>query len=190
MTLPPIVPCARVACEPTIAHASASAVNRSRIAGCAAISACVTSAPSRRPSACLVDRRELVDAVDRDERRRAAAPCPGARRRRGRCRRRPAARRRRAPRAPRRPWSRCAKLATLVARHLAAAPPRRARASSAAARTRCADHLRDRVRDRAGGRDARRLADALRALRARRSACRSRSRRSSISGASEAVTSL
>ncbi len=51
ITLPPIVPCARVACEPTIALASARAVNRSRIAGCAAISACVTSAPRRRPSA-------------------------------------------------------------------------------------------------------------------------------------------
>ena len=31
MTLPPIVPWARVACEPTIAEASASAVKRSRI---------------------------------------------------------------------------------------------------------------------------------------------------------------
>ena len=68
MTLPPIVPCARVACEPTIALASARAVNRVADRGVRAISACVTSAPRRRPSAVLVDRAELGDAVDRDER--------------------------------------------------------------------------------------------------------------------------
>jgi len=51
MRFPPIVPCARVACDPTIALASARAVNRARTSGCAAISACVTSAPRCRASA-------------------------------------------------------------------------------------------------------------------------------------------
>ena len=39
MRLPPIVPCARVAWEPTIAEASASDVKRSRTSGLATISA-------------------------------------------------------------------------------------------------------------------------------------------------------
>ena len=47
--LPPSVPWARVACDPTIVLASASAVKRSRTSGCAAISACVASAPRCSP---------------------------------------------------------------------------------------------------------------------------------------------
>ena len=50
ITLPPIVPFARVACEPTIADASASAVNRERTISLATIASCVTSAPRRRAS--------------------------------------------------------------------------------------------------------------------------------------------
>ena len=49
MTFPPTVPCNRVAREPTIADASASAVSRSRMKGSAAIWAWVTSAPSASP---------------------------------------------------------------------------------------------------------------------------------------------
>jgi hypothetical protein len=54
MTLPPIVPTLRVAWEPTIAEASASAVHVLRTAALAVISACVTSAPSvRSPEASM-----------------------------------------------------------------------------------------------------------------------------------------
>ena len=49
MTLPPIVPCARVACEPTMADASARPVKCSRTTGWATSSRCVTSAPRRSP---------------------------------------------------------------------------------------------------------------------------------------------
>ena len=50
MTFPPIVPLARVACDPTMAEASASPVKRSRTTACDSISSCVTRAPSRRPA--------------------------------------------------------------------------------------------------------------------------------------------
>ena len=50
ITLPPIVPCARVACDPTIAEASARAVNRARISALATMSPWVTSVPSRSPA--------------------------------------------------------------------------------------------------------------------------------------------
>ena len=49
ITLPPIVPCARVAWEPTIAQASASAVKRARTSSFAAISRWLARAPRRRP---------------------------------------------------------------------------------------------------------------------------------------------
>ncbi len=49
ITLPPIVPFARVACEPTIDDASAMPVKRSRITGWATIASCVARAPRRMP---------------------------------------------------------------------------------------------------------------------------------------------
>ena len=68
ITLPPIVPWARVACEPTIADASARAVSRSRTTGWPAIS-CVARRARRgaAPSPIDVDAAQLGDAVDRDE---------------------------------------------------------------------------------------------------------------------------
>ena len=109
MTLPPTVPCALVAWDPTMAEASASAVSRSRTARSAAISSCVTSAPRRS--------RPFVVARPRSSSTRwmatmlsGADSCPAERRRPGRCRPRPGGRRppaRTAPRrgsAPRRAW--------------------------------------------------------------------------------------
>ena len=67
MRLPPIVPWARVACEPTIAEASASAVKRSRTTGWVTSSSWVASAPSRRPPPDPLMPRSAVDGVDRDD---------------------------------------------------------------------------------------------------------------------------
>ncbi len=67
MTLPPMVPLARVACDPTMAEASARPVNRSRITACDSISSCVTRAPRRRPAAGGGDAAQRVDAVDGHE---------------------------------------------------------------------------------------------------------------------------
>ena len=136
----------------------------------------------RRPSSIAA---ELGDAVDRDERVRAAAPCPGARRRRGRCRPRPGARRRRSA------ASASSTVVAVAKRRHAHCPASQTRSGVIGSwRDARPDHLRDRVRDRARRRDARRLADALRALRpgVRRVGLDPVDRRSR--GASEAVTSL
>ena len=160
ITFPPIVPCARVACEPTIALASARAVKRSRIVGVRGdlgVRRERAEDGGRPPSSSIA----WSSASGGSRRaRRGAAPCPAARRRRGRCRPRPAARRRRAPRAPRRGWWRSRTLVTPAAASQTRSGRHRQLADA------LADHLRDRVRDRARRRDARRLADALRALRA------------------------
>ena len=90
ITLPPIVPCARVACEPTIAQASASAVKRG--ADVVARGDLRVARERAEPEASVVERLdavELGDAVDRDDAVRAASTCRSGRRRRGRCRRRP-----------------------------------------------------------------------------------------------------
>ena len=159
MRLPPIVPCARVACEPTIAHASASAVNRSRTASLAAISSWVASAPSRRPPSASA-------------RRRGAPRCGGSRR---------AVRQRRLARAgaddevgaagdrPRAGGDRGDGVLDgggRGERHDAHDPASQTRSGVIGSRVHARpDHLGDRVRDRARRRHARRLADALRALR-------------------------
>ena len=90
ITLPPIVPCARVACEPTIAEASASAVNRSRIDAVREDRPrASTSAPRRRPPSSLDDPSERLDPIDRDDARQRVLALTG--RTPGRSRRRPAA---------------------------------------------------------------------------------------------------
>ena len=182
ITFPPIVPWARVACEPTIALASARAVNRSRTVGCAAISAWVTSAPRPQAPGRVVDRRGAPRRGGSRRARPAAAPCPAVRRRRGRCRRRPGARHPRAPRAPPPPWWR--------SRSSSAAASHTRSGVIGSRRHPAPDDLGDRVRDRArrSGRTAARPRPSSPS--APRSACPSRSSRSSISGASEAVTSL
>ena len=158
--LPPIVPCARVACEPTIAHASVSAVKRARTASLAAISAWLASAPSRRPpsssastpcssamrwiATMLAGSVALPDRAPDDE---VGAACdrPGAGSDRGdgvldR------------GRGGERLHAHDAGLPDAFGCHRQRVHAR-------------PDHLRDRVRDRARGRHARWLADALRALR-------------------------
>ena len=104
ITLPPIVPCARVAWEPTIAQASASAVKRARTS---ALRGDLAMARERAETQASVAERldavELGDAVDRDDAVRERRLARSGRRRRGRCRRRPGGRRLRARRARRRP---------------------------------------------------------------------------------------
>ena len=163
MTLPPIVPWARVACDPTIAEASASAVNRSRIGALARSRSCVTSAPSRRPPSAWAIAAKAVDPVDRHDRVRQrclalsradhqVGPAGHRPRTRPERRERVLHRRRRRERA----------------RH--ASRPLGTRPDALGGHRQPADlpaeHLRDRVGDRARGRDLRRLTDALRAARA------------------------
>ena len=107
ITLPPIVPCARVACEPTIAQASASAVKRARTSvargdlGVARQRAEAEAAVGER-----LDAVQLGDAVDRDDavrqRRLALAGADDEVGAAGDRAGRPAA----SARARRRPWSR------------------------------------------------------------------------------------
>ena len=90
ITLPPIVPCARVAWDPTIAEASASAVNRSRITR---VRHDLVVRDQRAQAQAAVDARRSRRAPRSDRSRRsprATGPCPGAPRRRGRSRRPPA----------------------------------------------------------------------------------------------------
>ena len=94
---------ARVAWEPTIEDASASAVTRSRTTGWAAISAWVTSAPSRRlRSEAVAPRSPSSRWIE--TRLSGSGACPAAPRRRGRSPLPPGARLPRARRAPRRRW--------------------------------------------------------------------------------------
>ena len=77
ITLPPMVPLARVACDPTMADASARPVKRSRTTGCDSSSSCVTSAPSRSPPPAAEMPRSASMPWMRDERvgqRRLALP--------------------------------------------------------------------------------------------------------------------
>ena len=92
------VPCARVACEPTIAQASASAVKRARTIVARGDLRVARERAERRPPSPATRRR---GARRRGGSRRCcpgASTCPSGRRRRGRCRRRPGGRRRRGPR--------------------------------------------------------------------------------------------
>ena len=192
MTLPPTVPCALVAWDPTMADASASAVSRSRTAGSAAISSCVTSAPRRsRPSEVARPRSSSMpmDGDDALGERRLALP--GADDQVGAARDRASAARqrrervvealRRDERGGQRPFS------------AAAAQTRSGVIGSS--RTRAPDHLGDRVRDRARRRHGRRLCrlpwcrsgrrsrPASRSTRRRSAARRRRSRACSRGGA-------
>ena len=79
ITFPPIVPCARVACEPTIAQASASAVNRSRTRALPRISSCVVVAPSRTPPpASAIPRSPSIRSIATIESGSGALPCRAA----------------------------------------------------------------------------------------------------------------
>ena len=67
MTLPPIVPCARVACDPTMAEASARPVKCSRTTGWATSSRVGDERAEPQPAARPLDAAQGVDAVDADD---------------------------------------------------------------------------------------------------------------------------
>ncbi len=67
MRLPPIVPCARVACEPTIAEASASAVNRSRTSRLRGDLLVRDERAEPEGTVHLGDAAQLDDAIDRHD---------------------------------------------------------------------------------------------------------------------------
>ena len=105
ITLPPIVPCARVACEPTIAQASARAVKRARIVVARGdLRVAREGAEPEAPVAGATRRRGARRCGGSRRCSPAGATCPSGRRRRGRCRPRPGVRR---PRARRRRRRRC-----------------------------------------------------------------------------------
>ena len=89
ITFPPIVPLARVACDPTIDAASASAVKRDRTTGLATSASCVTSAPRATPAPdSSMPRSASIRSMATIASGSGALPCP--RPRRDPCRRRPA----------------------------------------------------------------------------------------------------
>ena len=96
ITLPPIVPCARVAWDPTIAEASASAVYRVRMLLARHDVAVGHERAEPEPAVGHVDRAETRRSGRSRRSRRATAPSPVVHRRRGPFLPRPV--------APHRPW--------------------------------------------------------------------------------------